>query len=166
MFDAAADAYAADAHAAYAPATAAPEAWAPSPDAEGVQAPLATLHDYDGLPRLRRIMRAWTRPGCAYWGAEAYRRPFVEWKAPLGPRIVVISDPGMIHRLLDQHAHDVEKHETFRSTTPPPRAWLRASAAATARGDMRRPARPRSRRHRSPLDRTMPSRRVTSAIRR
>ncbi|MEO0682600.1 MAG: cytochrome P450 [Pseudomonadota bacterium] len=122
MFDAAADAHAADAHAAYAcaaeartaPAPAAPEAWAPSPDAEGVQAPLATLHDYDGLPRLRRIMRAWTRPGCAYWGAEAYRRPFVEWKAPLGPRIVVISDPGMIHRLLDQHAHDVEKHETFR----------------------------------------------------
>lgn len=84
------------------------------PDAGLAPAPLVRLNDYRGLPSLRRIMRAWTTPGGSYWGAEAYRRPVVEWKAPLGPRIVVISDPDMIHRLLDRNAHEVDKHPTFR----------------------------------------------------
>ncbi|MEM6441942.1 MAG: cytochrome P450 [Pseudomonadota bacterium] len=109
MFDA--DAY--DAH--YAPARNAVIADGPAPGADHALAPLAKLSDYPGLPSLRRIMRAWTTPGCSFWGAEAYRRPIVEWKAPMGPRIVVLSDPAMIRRLLDDHAHDVDKHETFRA---------------------------------------------------
>lgn len=77
-------------------------------------APLVTLTDYQGRPRISEMIRSWSRPGRTCWGADVYRKPVVEWKPAIGPRFVVISDPKVFSVLLTQHAHDTDKHDTFR----------------------------------------------------
>ena len=76
--------------------------------------PLVTLSDYQGPPRLKEMIRSWSSPGRTCWGADVYRKPVVEWKPAIGPRFVVISDPDMFSVLLSKHAHDTDKHDTFR----------------------------------------------------
>jgi cytochrome P450 len=60
------------------------------------------------------MIRAWSNPDSTPWGADVYRKPIVEWKPAIGPRFVVISDPKVFSVLLNKHAHDTDKHDTFR----------------------------------------------------